>query len=96
MLGGNNVRIAFIMNEPTNQRKIKTESDRKFLYLTIFTLVVIGGGIIALVYGPASLITAVPCLLGGAAAILIPWWALTALERWRQRMEQRDRDLLDL
>ena len=55
---------------PTNMRRFRRESDRKFLYLVIFTLVVVGGTLIALIYGPATLLTALPCLLAGAALIL--------------------------
>ena len=39
---------------PTNTRKFRQESDRKYLYLVIFTLVVVGGFLIALVYGTGN------------------------------------------
>jgi hypothetical protein len=61
--------------------------ERPYLKMVLFTLVVAGGFVIALVYGPAALLTAVPILLGGAALIMIPWWILTALEKWRNRIE---------
>ena len=77
-------------------RRYRRESDRKFLILVIFTLVVVGGGLIALIYGPGSLITALPCLLGGAALILIPWLLLTAAEKWRDREEGAEMAALDL
>jgi len=48
----------------------------------------VGGGLIALIYGPAALLTALPCLLGGAALILAPWLLLTALEKWRERLDE--------
>ncbi len=72
---------------PTNTRKIKQESDRKYLYLVIFTLVVVGGFLIAVIFGPESLLTALPCLLGGAAMILIPWLILSLLQRWRDGID---------
>ncbi len=81
---------------PTNMRRYRRESDRKFLYLVIFTLVVAGGGLIALIYGPGALLTALPCLLAAAALILVPWLILTAAEKWRDRMEQADFQALDL
>ena len=81
---------------PTNMRRYRRESDRKFLYLVIFTLVVVGGGLIALIYGPGSLLTSLPCLLGGAALILVPWLLLTGAEKWRDRMEKADFQALDL
>ena len=36
---------------------------------------------------------ALPCLLGGAGLILIPWLLLTALERWRNRLEAAEMEL---
>jgi hypothetical protein len=80
----------------TNMRRFRRESDRKFLYLVIFTLVVVGGGLIALIYGPGALLTALPCLLAGAALILVPWLALTVLEKWHDRMERAEWAALDL
>ena len=81
---------------PTNMRRYRRESDRKFLYLVIFTLVVVGGTLIALIYGPGALLTALPCLLAGAALILVPWLLLTAAEKWRDRMERAEWAALDL
>jgi hypothetical protein len=81
---------------PTNMRRFRWESDRNFLYLVIFTLVVVGGTLIALIYGPGALLTALPCLMTGAALILVPWLLLTAAEKWRDRMEQADFQALDL
>ena len=71
-------------------RRMRRESDRKFLYLVIFCLVVVGGGLIALIFGPGTLVTALPCLLGGAALILVPWFLLSAAQKWRDRMERAD------
>ncbi len=73
-----------------NMRRFRQENDRKFLKLVIFTLVVVGGGLIALIYGPGALLTAVPCLLAGAGAILLPWLLLVAIEKWLNWTE-RDR-----
>jgi len=73
---------------PTNTRRERREADRKYLYLVIFTLVVVGGFLIAVIYGPESLLTALPCLIAGAAMILIPWLVLSALQKWRDRMDE--------
>jgi hypothetical protein len=73
-----------------NMRRFREENDRKFLKLVIFTLVVVGGGLIGLVYGPGALLTAVPCLLAGAVAILLPWLLLVVIEKWLKWMEERD------
>lgn len=72
---------------PTNMRRIRQDGDRKQLLMVLFTLVFVGGGLIALIFGPESLLTAAPCLLGGAAMILVPWWLLGALKKWRDGLE---------
>jgi hypothetical protein len=71
----------------TNKRQSRRNDDKKLLYLVIFTLVVIGGGLIGLIFGWEAMATAVPCLLGGAFLILVPWGLLTLAEKWRDRME---------
>ena len=55
--------------------------------LAIFTLVVVGGGLIATILGLEALLVAVPFLLGGALLIFVPWLLLTAIEKWRARLE---------
>jgi hypothetical protein len=72
---------------PTNLRRFRRESDRKLLILVILVLVVVGGGLIGLILGLEALLTALPCLLGGVLLILVPWLLLTAVEKWRDRME---------
>ncbi len=74
----------------TNLRRFRQESDRKYLILVIFTLVVVGGGLIALILGPEASLTALPCLLGGALLILVAWLLLAAIEKWRDWMERAD------
>jgi hypothetical protein len=55
------------------------------LLLAVVLLVVVGGGLIALVYGPGALITALPCLLGGAGAIALLYLLFALAERWVNR-----------
>ena len=71
-------------------RSYRQESDRRYLILVLLTLVPVGGALIALILGPAALLTALPCLLGGAGLILVPWLLLAAVERWRDRLERAD------
>ncbi|MBK8987237.1 MAG: hypothetical protein IPM39_14345 [Chloroflexi bacterium] len=71
----------------TNMRRYRKESDKRLLALVIFMLVVVGGGLIGLIFGWEAMAAAVPCLLAGAFLILVPWGLLTLAERWRSRME---------
>ena len=63
-----------------NNRAWRRETDHKFLWLVLFTLVVVGGGVIALVYGPTAMLTSLPVLLGAAALIVVPYLVLKGIE----------------
>jgi hypothetical protein len=71
----------------TNLRQHQKDDDKKMLFLVIFMLVVVGSGLIGLIFGWQALLTSIPCLLGGALLILVPWGLLTLLEKWRNGME---------
>jgi hypothetical protein len=66
---------------------MRERDEKRLLLLVIFTLVVVGGGLIGLIFGWEALLTAVPCLLGGAFLILVPWGLLTLVEKWRERLD---------
>jgi hypothetical protein len=55
------------------------------LLLVVLVLIVVGGGLIALIYGPGALLTALPCLLGGAAMIALLYLLFVVAERWVNR-----------
>lgn len=73
----------------TNSRQIRQENDRQFLKMVLFSLVLVGGLIIALVYGVTSLLTALPILLGGAVLIAIPYLTLKGIE-WLLKRYNRE------
>ena len=76
---------------PTNIRRYRQQSEHRLLALVVFALVVVGGGLIALILGPEALITALPCLLGAAALILGLWLLFVVVERWLNRLDQAGR-----
>ncbi len=67
--------------KPTNYREQRRKEDRNLLFLVIFTLIVIGGGLIGFIYGVAALIGSLICLGGGALLILLLWGLLSGLEK---------------
>jgi hypothetical protein len=79
----------------TNSRRYRRDSEKKFLFLVLFTLVFVGGGLIALIFGLEALLTALPCLLGGAALMIGLWLLLSLGEWWLRRREQLDREILE-
>ena len=79
----------------TNIRRNRRDSEKKFLALVLFTLVFVGGGLIALIFGVGALLTALPCLLGGAALMIGLWLLLSLGEWWLRRRDQFDREILN-
>ncbi len=69
---------------PTNKRQMRKEHERQLLIRVLVVLVVVGGGLTAVVYGPASLLTALPCLLVGSGAIWGLYMLFLLLERWTE------------
>jgi protein-S-isoprenylcysteine O-methyltransferase Ste14 len=72
---------------PTDIRRLRKETDRKLLIMVLVMLVLVGGGLIAVIYSPTALLTALPCLLSGAGLILTLYLLLAGLERWLDKEE---------
>jgi protein-S-isoprenylcysteine O-methyltransferase Ste14 len=53
----------------------------------LLILLVVGGGLVWVIYGRAAAITAVACLLAGAGIFGLLWLILTLLERWVKEEE---------
>lgn len=67
---------------PTNVRAQKRATERRYVWLVVGMLVLGGSIVIGLVYGGLAVLTAVPCLLGGAILLLGTYFLLTRLEKW--------------
>ncbi len=68
--------------------KLREQSEKRLLWLVLFGLVFVGGSLIALIYGPLALVTALPFLLLGAGLILVPYLLLKALEVLMRRLDR--------
>ncbi len=60
-------------------RKLRREFNTHGLWLVLFGLIVVGGGIITLIYGPTAALASVVCLLAGGGLILVIWGILTLI-----------------
>ena len=69
---------------PTDYRGMRKRYERQLLIGAIFLLVVVGGGLIGLFFGFGEMLTALPCLLSGAGAILVLYLFFVLLERWAE------------
>lgn len=64
---------------------MRKRADRELLAAVIAFLLLVGGGLIFIFYGPGGLVTGLICLLFGVAILLLLWLILTAIERWANR-----------
>ena len=68
--------------KPEDTRRGRRRRERELLVLVALTLIVVGGGVVGLIYGPERLLGALPCLAGGAGAVLALYGLLLLAERW--------------
>jgi hypothetical protein len=66
---------------PTDVRKARRREQRRLFWIVLTFLVVVGGLVIALVYGVPAAALGLVCLLGGAGALLAVWGLLLVIER---------------
>lgn len=76
-----------ISNErpPTDYRGLRKRNELWLLVAAIVVLVVVGGGLIGLLFGFGEMLAALPCLLAGAGAIAMLYFFFAVLERWAER-----------
>jgi len=65
---------------PTSYRQNRRNQERNLLFLVIFVLVVIGTGLIGLIWGIRSAFLGGICLVSGAVLIVGIWLLLRLLE----------------
>jgi hypothetical protein len=67
---------------PTNYRKTRRREERRLVILVILALVVIGTGLIGLIWGISAALFGGLCLLGGAALIGGLWLLLGLIQKF--------------
>jgi hypothetical protein len=70
---------------PTDTRRLRAQQDRNLFLAVIAFLLIVGGGLILLIYGRGSLVTGLACLLPGIGLMLLLWLILSAIEIWANR-----------
>ncbi|MEA3338096.1 MAG: hypothetical protein U9R25_19580 [Chloroflexota bacterium] len=71
--------------KPTNYRSMRQRDDRNLFLAVIAFLLIVGGGLIFLVYGGGALITGMACLIAGVGLMVLLWLILTVIEKWANR-----------
>ena len=69
---------------PTDYRAVRRRHELWTLLAVLVVLVVVGAGLIGLIFGFSQLLTAVPCLLAGAGLLAGLYFLFVGLERWSQ------------
>jgi hypothetical protein len=72
-------------NKPTNPRAQRRREQRRLFWVIAAFLVIVGGAVIALVYGPGAAVLGLACLLVGAGVLGLLWLLLTLMERLANR-----------
>jgi hypothetical protein len=63
-------------------RRHRRQTQARLVLGGLGLLVVVGGGLVWLLYGRAAAITAVACLLSAGGLLGLLWLILVLLERW--------------
>jgi len=67
---------------PVDYRRMRRRTERQMLWLVLGGILLIGGGMIFLLYGKWGLATGLLCLLPGVGLILFLWGLLSLIEKW--------------
>jgi hypothetical protein len=67
---------------PTDYRRYRRETERRLAVAVVLFLLLVGSGLIAIIYRPSAGILAFMCLLGGVGIIALLWLVLTLIEGW--------------
>lgn len=67
---------------PTDYRRYRRETDRKLIVTVVLFLLLVGSGLITIIYRPSAGVLSFFCLLGGVGIIALLWIVLTLIERW--------------
>jgi protein-S-isoprenylcysteine O-methyltransferase Ste14 len=74
--------MAMSSKEPTDLRKYRRQTERRLTIAVVVFLVLVGGGLIGLIYGPSAALMGISCLFLGAGIIGLLFAILTLMERW--------------
>jgi hypothetical protein len=69
-------------------RPFRSETDRRLFGGFVIILLVVGGGLIYVLYGREAAILGFFCLLAGLAPAVLLWLILKAIEWWGERTGQ--------
>lgn len=66
------------------------KDDRHYVWIVIVFLIVVGSGVIYLVFGAPALILGVPILIGGALLLLLPFFLMQLIGWFLEKYHKRN------
>ncbi len=73
-------------NRPPTDTRAMRRRDERFLFMAVIAvLLIVGGGLIYVIYGTGALVIGMACLLFGVGLLLVLWLIVTGIERWANR-----------
>jgi len=71
--------------KPTNLRRIRRQTERRLAIAVVLSLLLLGGGLVGLIYGTGAAVMAVSCLTLGCAVFGLLWFIVSLMEWWTNR-----------
>jgi hypothetical protein len=71
--------------QPTNMRRHRRQTERRLALAVVLSLLLVGGGLVGLIYGTGAAVMAISCLMLGCAVFAALWLFLTLMEWWAKR-----------
>jgi hypothetical protein len=68
------------------------KDDRHYVWIVILFLIIVGSGVIYLVFGASALILAVPILIGGALLLLLPFLLMQIIGWFLEKYHQKNKN----
>jgi protein-S-isoprenylcysteine O-methyltransferase Ste14 len=70
---------------PTDYRRMRQRNDRSLFLAVVAFLLIVGGGLIYVIYGTGALVVGLACLLAGVGVLILLWLIITAIAWWANR-----------
>ena len=67
---------------PTNTRLIREQTERRLAMAVVLCLILLGGGLVGVVYGTGVAMVALSCVIVGSSVLGLLWLALSLMEWW--------------
>jgi hypothetical protein len=71
--------------KPTDVRQHRQQTERRLAIAVVLCLLLLGGGLIGLIYGTGAAVMGLSCLILGCAVFALLWFIVSLMEWWAVR-----------